>query len=237
MLFQRTRHFDTHEYPVLSSVTSLVEGSGLVQVTESSIGKVSNGTGADAEKFVGVAFSMMDTPATLKAVEENLVVPTTSPYTITLQRTPVGGATSVRVINQTGSTINIPTQAGAAGAQNQVQLSGANLVFNATDAATPTTVNVYYSYTPTVGDIQQWVGDGIPGTTPVAFLQTVGVIRRGEVHTDQFDASADWTAQNIANIKVGTSGVFQRGGTGASVTGYVLKAPTADVPFLGLFIQ
>ena len=230
----RTKWYIAKDMPIASGVTKLDEGSALISVIENNEAKVKPSTGgSNNEIFVGVAYSQMDA-ASVSTDVRTYTIPA-SPYTVTLPNTPVGGVTAVLVKDSTGTVYTVA--ATAPSATGNVQLVGAVLTFHSSDVGK--TVTVTYKYNLTVFQARSLTGDGILGLgNPVSASGSCGVIMNGLVFTDQFDPGADWGAANVADIKAGANGQFQRGGTGATVTNaYVIAVPSVDKPFLGLQLR
>jgi hypothetical protein len=94
-------------------------------------------------------------------------------------------------------------------------------------------VNVTYQYTLTTIQARALVGDVQPGGYVGAYVGQSGIVKRGTVYTDQFDASKNWAAATA--IKLAANGqLTDQTGTGVAIVGYVVAAPGVDVPFLGL---
>lgn len=230
-----TKWSDAQDYPLLSTVTNVEEGIALRHTMENGVGKVRPSDGNSANDiFVGVAYHKWDTPSQMINVEEDLTVPSSSPYTITLERSPVGGTSAVLVKADDGTVFTV--QSNSPGGAGVVQLSGDTLTFDSSDAGRGI-ARVVYRYDLTVKEAQRLTGDGVLGSVAPQFVvESVGVISTGWIYTSFFDPGAEWDAENINDIVAGANGYFQRGGTGAAVTGNVIHAPTRNMPFLGLYI-
>lgn len=233
MLDQRnTRPYDSANFPVGSSVTNLLMGSALVYSTEDGEAKVVNSSASDDLVFAGVAWSQMDAEVYAPLVEE-VNVPATAPYEVTLLRAPVDGATKSRAVASTTGALTYDAGTPSSG---EYSFDGTTMQFHADEAGQ--TVTVYYVREITITESRALTGDGIPGASnPIRESSSVGVIMSGLVFTDQYDPSSDWTASNISDIKAGADGQFQRAGTGATVNAAVIKAPSVDSPFLGLNLR
>lgn len=231
----RTKWYIAKDMPVASGVTSLTEGSALVQTIENGEAKVKNSTGgSNNEIFVGVAYSQMDA-ATVGADVRTFTIPA-SPYQITLPNMPNGGYAAVLVKEVGGSVYTGATTSPSGTGNFQLPNSSNVITFHSADVGK--TVTITYKFNLSVLQARMLTGDGILGLgNPVQASGSCGVIQNGLVFTDQFDPAADWGAANVADIKAGANGQFQRAGTGATVSGYVISVPSMDRPFLGLQIR
>ena len=226
----RTRWDIAKDYPVAAGVTKINEGSALVLSMENGVGKVKNSSGSNSEIFVGVAYSQMDTPSVGMDVR-TYTVP--AGRVINLPNIPTA-ITAIGIKSGAAAFTLAGTAPAAAGAVQYT--TGTSLTFHADDVGKEVTVT--YKHELTINQQRWMAGDGIPGVgNPVAASGSVGVIQNGTVYTDQFDAAADWGAANVTDIKAGASGQFIRGGTGATVTGYVVAVPAVASAYLGIHFR
>lgn len=232
MLNIGTRYSDTTSMDVVSTLSAITEGTGLILTQEDGVQKVSNGTGIDAEICVGIAL-LEYTNAEYATIVEQVTAPAGG-GDVTLGHTPTGTVSNVRVVEVDGS-ISVNPTAAVPTATGEVQLVGSTISFHVTDANR--VFDVTYRYALSVVESQELTGDGVSGRSASAVTQTVTVVRKGTIETDQFDTGVDWSADNITGIKVGAGGIIQLGGTGATLTAYVTSIPTGDSPFLGLYIN
>ena len=95
------------------------------------------------------------------------------------------------------------------------------------------TVTITYKYAMTVLQSTTMYGHVQPGGYSGTPLQQVGLVKRGLIYTNCIDMSVDWSKST--SIKLAPNGLItQQDGTGATIDGYVVALPTAEVPFLGL---
>jgi hypothetical protein len=221
---------------VASGVTSIEEGVGLIAVRVNGVPTVKPGVGsANTEEFAGVALNERTAPTLAPLVyRAKVVLVTSGQWGIVLNRNVVG---TPRVIyTATGVAL---TAAGGAPTAGQYRVVTNNIIeVNTADLGKE--LEVTYTYAPTVADLYQLGGDNSPTTfaTLPTLIGVTGVIEEGTVFTTNYDPSADWAGWTPASsIKVGANGVFQIGGTGATVKGRVISAPSVDIPFLGLDIS
>lgn len=227
-----TRPGTSTELPVYSLAGAVEEGVALIHIPEGGLGKVQPSTGgANTNIFAGVALGYYTLPTQGVRVEE-ITVPSGAPYTVTLKAAPLAPSTGMLVKHNA----TVYTYDAAADATGEYAVADKVITFNSADANKK--VVVTYRYTLSLQEALALTGDGVPGAVaPAAVTQTIGVIQKGVVYTDKFDTNDDWAAADIADIKAGANGFFQRGGTGAAVRGYVVHVPSADKPFLGLYID
>lgn len=218
--------------PAISTELTIKSGSGLVVKMENGEGKASNGTASTSEVFIGIAMTEYVQPQVGTRVEQ--VTAPAGGGSVTLGKSPIGAVTNMRIVNVDGSQDVNPVSTSASGA-GVINLTGAVLTFNAADANK--VYNVTYRYNLTVQEASYLWGDGVAHNPANAVTNTMSVIKRGNVYTDQFDTGADWYIDNITDICVLASGLFGRGANGAPTKLKVIRQPTADFPFLGLRID
>jgi hypothetical protein len=201
------------------------EGQAVVRKAGASEQGVMPSTGQASDIFCGFSFagtSALPFPEPFYTKVEQFLVPATG--AVTLSMTPIAGQVFV-FDNTTGLPASpTPTVTG-----NQV--SG----LTAGD-----TVTITYKYPLTVVQRRALFGDIQPGGYVGAYVGQIGVITRGTIWTDQYDASADWTKAGTTaalQIVAGPAGQLMLGtpGTnGVAVNGYVVGLPGQDIPFLGI---
>lgn len=216
--------------PAISTETSIKSGSGVILKMEGGVAKASNGSASTAELFLGVAMTEFVLPS-IGVFAETIKAPAGG-GTVTLTKTPVGGATAVRFV-QVGGSLDVAGQAGAA-SSGEVQVVGAVATFNTAEGNK--IFKVVYRYNLTVAEAEYLWGSGVAGNSANAMTHTMSVITKGIVWTDQFDTGADWYADNIKDICVLAGGLFGRGANGAPTTLKVAEVPTVEKPFLGLIV-
>ena len=221
----------TEELIHSDSIETIVEGSPLVMKVEDGIGKVSLGSGKDAEVFVGVAHACFIRPEELTKTEEIKV--DADNLTVVLARNPMDDKISAYNVDANAKA-EVVSAAPTAGQVQFTAGSDANgsVTFNASDAGK--VFRITYRFKNTWLEGRAVAGDGVPSGLQLGELnKTTGCIHTGRVATDQFDIESDWTAEDINDIKVNAAGRFARGGNGAAVTNArVLSAPGVNGPFL-----
>jgi hypothetical protein len=230
----RTRYqLTTNKYTVAGlSIQGILDGMGVVSVLEDGVQKAAvKATAAEGDVFLGIAFSQYRAQAQTTRVEE-FTVPSGG-GSVTLASAPVNGAERVTVSLNGGEFK--AAQASAPSAAGQVQLVGNVMTFHADDAGK--IAKVVYRYDLTVAELETvpFMGDGVPGVAVSAATDSISIIQKGEVFTDQFDTSVDWNNE-AKDIVLGDNGIFTRGANakGAKVNGVVCHVPTVDCPFLGI---
>ena len=216
MLYIDTRIVDSSEAILAEGAQVTQEGQAMVAVPGKGI---SPSTGAENEIFAGFAMNQLCGIPVLEpygiAVEEFLV---DSSAKVTVQFAPI--SKSVALINlETGAAIASPTVTGK------------------TIAATMTAgmkVKVVYRYALTNIQARAMMGDAQPGGPAGAIVGQCGLAKRGIIYTSCFDTSVNWAAATA--IKLASGGfVTDQSGEGIALTGaYVVKVPTAEIPFLGI---
>ena len=217
MLYIDTRIVDSSEAILAEGAQVTQEGQAMVAVPGKGI---SPSTGAANEIFAGFAMNQLCGIPVLEpygiAVEEFLV---DSSAKVTVQFAPISN--SVALINlETDAAIASPTVTGK--------------TIAATAMTTGMKVKVVYRYALTNIQARAMMGDAQPGGPAGAIVGQCGLAKRGIIYTSCFDTSVNWAAATA--IKLASGGfVTDQSGKGTALTGaYVVKVPTAEIPFLGI---
>lgn len=218
MLYIDTRIVDSSEAILAEGAQVTQEGQAMVAVPGKGI---SPSTGAANEIFAGFAMNQLCGIPVLEpygiAVEEFLV---DSSAKVTVQFAPISN--SVALINlETDAAIASPTVTG-------------KTIAAATAMTTGMKVKVVYRYALTNIQARAMMGDAQPGGPAGAIVGQCGLAKRGIIYTSCFDTSVNWAAATA--IKLASGGfVTDQSGKGTALTGaYVVKVPTAEIPFLGI---
>lgn len=216
-----------------SAVSKVEEGTLLQAVIESGKETALATTGASTETVIGFAQSNAGSFSVAPRYEE-ITVPATSPYTVTLANAPIAGTISVREISS--GTAFTGVDAVDLDATTEYSLSGRVLSFVAADASK--VLRVQYSYTPTVIEAQALYGQ-FPFEDPQGVIGAVGVIYfADELYITNFDPSSDWWNASPGKIYSGANGKVTKTNTGVLLPGCsVVAAPNATNPFLGLRVR
>ncbi len=225
----RTKIMDSKELPIQPGYQVTAEGLALVSALDNGFEYVYPCQGVVGERFVGFSYSYTLTPTVLTTVEY-YNVPATPPYTINLSYIPVAANGSIPaqiyVNNGTvGLTIGDPSTVATA-----YSIAGTSLTFNAAQAGL--LMSITYKYNPTSLDLMFNNQAMYTSFTPSAITGTTGVILRGEVFTDQFDASAGWTQSSP--VMLGANGMLTDTGSGTVLDCVLTHIPTADIPYIGV---
>ncbi len=199
--FTRTRIVESNEFPVQLGFTITAEGRGIVGDYTGGIFGVKEGTGAPAEKFIGVSMAQQMTPYSLPYYTL-LTVPAATPYEIVLPFAPISGTLAV-IRDDTDALLTVITTGNPA--SGEVKIVNSTLTFNAAQAGLA--VRVQLRYVPTTLQWRTIQGDIPPGGAASLTLGTMGVIIKGLVSTTEFETDVDW---NVANPTLGlaANGLF-----------------------------
>jgi hypothetical protein len=231
---QKTRIMKSFHRNVATGYDIKNEGVALVYVNENGEGKVKPSSGAPNEKFAGVSLSQVQVPTQLTGVENFLVAGTT---TIKLARTNlVAGQITVKSGNTT-----LVLAANAAAGQFAVNTLIGEVTIDSSNAGTaisPVEISVVYKYVPSVQEAINAQGYGpAGGIHSASYYSVVGVITEGDVSTDQFDVTDDWSA-TTGPVYLGPNGLFTLKAGGTELKGCnIIGAPSApNGSFFGAFI-
>lgn len=99
-----------------------------------------------------------------------------------------------------------------------------------------TAYNILYAYTPSVTDLyasRHLLGEGTPGFVASDVVNAITVIIAGDVFTDYFDVTVDYST---TVPKAGAAGIL--GDTGADINAVqVIGLPSPNCPLLGIYFQ
>jgi hypothetical protein len=217
-----TKIVDSAETVVAPGAVIASEGAALIRATGAQSSGVTLSGGAAGENFVG--FSIAGTsaapfsPAYASKVEEFLV--------------PVSGQISVAFTPVSGqiSILNTATNAAIPIDGTTVTLTGKTIA----GLTAGLSVRVTYQYALNVIQSRALQGDVQPGGYAGSYVSQIGLIKRGTIFTDNFDASKNWTAATA--IKIAANGQLQdQTGSGVTLVGaYVVAVPNVEIPFLGI---
>jgi hypothetical protein len=219
----------TEEGLLLASVLDAATGSEVVLPTTGS-----------GDIVAGFAIRDNADHATTSEVE-SVTVPATAPYEVQLRNGNLvgvsgdGATASLSAIRDNGTqmTLSNDTSSGVndIGVQSSPALTGL-LAFDAARAGE--TVVVTYRYNLTVAESRlKFFQRNINNEASTLFGQ-VGVGQgHGEVFTDMFDGTVDWSA--ATSIKAGADGIVEdQGGSGTIIDARVISVPNVNNPLLGL---
>jgi hypothetical protein len=196
---QKTRIVRSFHREILPGHDVKQEGVALCYVNDNGIGRVRPSIGAVGERFAGVSLSQVVVPEFLTRAEA--VSADGTKITLDRQQVVVG---QIRFVATNGTVMSLVSASPAKG-EFTIDFAAGVITLNSADAGI--TGTIFYKYIPTVIEAIAAQGAGpIGGITGAQYVSTVGVIYEGDVSTDQFDVSCDWT--KATNIYVGNGGQF-----------------------------
>lgn len=208
---------------------SLQEGSVLVSVIEDGFEKVKLSEGAENEKVVGFAYGTWFVPSTL-VMTANATL-TGEVDTVQLFPNCVAGSISIKGT----STFAAKASADAVAAAGDYFLDTATGTLTVKGVANEVVV-IAYRRNLTVTEQQTLFGShSINGNANSLFEQVTVWKGNGEIWTDQFDTSADWSSATEAAS--GANGLLIPAASGKTTVGRIIGKPTANNPFLGIAIN
>ncbi len=215
--FPFSKFVDSSEATVAPGASISAEGQALVRAAGASASGVTVSAGSAGEVFAG--FSVLGVSAAPLAMlyatkVEHFTVPGSG--IVQLAQTPVAGQLAVFDLTA-NAAVATPTVVGS----TVTTLTAGNVV------------KVTYQYAMTSVQSRSVQGDVQPGGYAGQIVGQTGVVKRGTIFTDQFDASVNWAAATA--IKLDPNGqITDQTGTGVAIVGYVVSAPSTEVPYLGL---
>lgn len=227
----RTRVIASQMMSLASTVASIEEGSLVATYIESGKAVIAAADGTSGQVIAGVTRSQILNPTTAPKVEI-VTVPSSSPYTVTLAKTPISpGATTVSAV-RTDTLAKLTYN--ATDADGRFSISGKTVTFNSAQAGVE--VKITYRYTLTLIEAQMLYGMGI-GDAAQSVVNGSEVITHAQVlYTDKYDASSNW--ENPTALYSGAGGVFTMSTSGVLLPKcYVIEAPTAANGLLGVYIN
>lgn len=219
---RNTRLYKSLFENLASGVSIQEEGVPLTFIKENGETKVEIATAGNV--FAGVALARNLPPHTLPMVETG-TVPSSGAGQLT--RTPIAGQLLVKI---DGVAADVVSGAPAAG---EVAVSGTSFEANAADAGKA--ISFQYHYYPSVLEARSVLGDSPYGGLSANALGTIAVVKQGEIATNFFDASADWSS----TLRVAVAdGQFVPAGANNAIENVLVKnTPSAGNPFLILSIS
>lgn len=226
LLLNATTIVKTSYADLVPSVELKEEGIALVYTRIDGELKVEPSNGVEGEVFAGFALSRNAPPQFIPHVESGIVPESGE---LLLARVPAAGQILVKV----DGVIKTLTAAGATPADaTKVDISGAIIRFDLGVAATKKAqYTVQYKYEPTVAEAAQLTGDQPIGGLAANTLDVTSFIEIGDVATNFFDASKDWST--VIHPNLGAGGNLTVGGDGTLLTNLIVKSvPNSDRAFL-----
>lgn len=222
MLYINTRIVDSSEALLAKSAKVVAEGQAMVYVP-GEVG-VAPSQGTAGEIFAGFATRRQSAapyiePYAVKVEQFVIEAPAEGDASVQLVFEPVDN--TVCVINKaTGEVIASPTVEGK--------------VVSSSAFKQDMEVEVVYKHELNAVQARAMFGDVQPGGPAGDQFGQTGLAKRGIIYTSWFDTSKNWAAAK--QIKLAAEGMItNEEGAGEVLPGaYVVHAPSADVPFLGL---
>lgn len=212
-----SKYSDSAEGATAPGTVITAEGLALVRAKGAQSAGLLPATGTSADVFAG--FSLAGTsaapfPENYTNKVEHFVVP--SGGAVTMQFTPV--ANQVFVFDNTaGAAVATPTVSGK-------QVTGLD---------PGAEVTVTYKYTLTVQQMRALIGDVQPGGYSGAYVDQIGVIKRGLIYTSEFNAGVNWAAATA--VKLAANGqLTDQTGSGITINAVIVALPGPEIPFLGI---
>lgn len=220
--------------PVSSTVIAVEEGTPMVYFLENGELVVKPCAGASTEFFAGVAFTRATTPTTAPKVEE-ITIPATSPYTVTLGKTPL--ADPAAYILASGANARVVLTKDTTADATHYSKAGAVLTFHSSFAGR--TVQVVYNYTLSHAEAVLKFNFDAFATVDLVTAPVIGLVKDGIIYTDKYDISVDWASwSGSTDITLGANGLFTIGGSGAVLdNAAVVSLPDTVDGFLGIHIN
>lgn len=191
------------------------QGMSLIHVLENGVAKVKE-SAAVAGTFAGIAFNQYKNTGRATAEEEFVATGTT--YKLAHQAD--GG--DVLLYDVAAGTSEAATM--EADAQTIKSLT-AGTKYKAVYAYVPSAIDVMASRTS--------LGEGIPGFNASDIVNAISVIVAGDIYTDYFDVTQDWTT---VVPKAGANGMLSNNGS-VIPSVYVVGLPSVNAPVLGIYFN
>lgn len=222
MLYINTRIVDSSEALLAKSAKIVAEGQAMVHVP-GEMG-VAPSQGVEGEVFVGFC------------TRRQSAAPYIEPYAVKVERfiveAPAEGDASVELmfapVDKSVCVINL------ASGEVVADASVEGKVVSSATLKQDMEIEVVYKYEMTAIQARAMMGDVQPGGPAGDMFGQTGLCKRGVIYTSWFDTSKNWAAAKA--IKLDAMGmVTNEEGKGSVLPGaYVVHAPTADIPFLGI---
>jgi hypothetical protein len=212
-----SKYVDSAEVVVAPGAVIDAEGLVLVRAAAAQSAGVMPSTGAATELFAGFSIAGTSAAPFLEGFankQETLTVPATG--TVTLQFAPLANQTFVYDVS-TGAAVANPSVSG----KNITGLSAGDQVI------------VTYKYQLSVVQARSLQGDAQPGGYSGAYVNQIGLVKRGIIYTSEFDASKNWAAATSVKSAAGGQ-VTDQSGSGFVLPAQIIAVPTSEVTFLGL---
>lgn len=224
-----TRYGSTFHRAVAAGVTILTEGVPLVQLMENGSAVVRPCTGAAGEIFAGFSYSR-NAQSTRMTMEAEFKVPATAPYVINLPKAPIAGQFKIGDLTAVTDEGDAPTAA-------QYALVDKAVTVNA--ALAGQTLRVSLAFEPTYLESIAQSGNSPVGGLPSTAMSVIGVIKEGDVFTDQYDVTSVWNANGTPSpVFLGANGLITSKAGGVELKSVqVIATPSVGNGFIGLSVR
>jgi hypothetical protein len=229
------------ERKVATGSTITEEGQLLVATLDATTGEEVVAASAATGSEVVVGFSIRDNADnSTTSVVESVTVPAAGTYSVQLSNNNLvagtandGSTSQMRVTrDDTGVALTLVDGAIAADGQCANEPATGLLIFNVLQAGLAMTVT--YRYNLTVAEARQVFFQRNINNEAGALFGQVGVGHgHGEIFTDQYDATIDWSTAGLVP-ESGAAGTVTNGGTGSTIDARVISVPNVNNPLLGL---
>lgn len=228
LYFPQTRVENSTNRAVANGFRITAEGAALVGVIVAGLYGVKMAAGSGSERFQGVSVDSVTDLTSAPKYETGTIG---SGAAVILGAEPLAG--TVRVV--VGSTVL--TAAGSADSTHYA-VDGSNakrFIFD--NSFVGSSYIITYQYAPTLAQAMALQGNVLPGGPAGQYLGQTGVITRGDVYTDQWDTTADWST--AVGVVLAANGRFAPTATLSSALEgtQLLEAPSATRAILGLNIN
>lgn len=249
ILQSKSRFNPMLEMEILSSEVANVNQEGMALTFggyENGRAKVRPSNGTADSVFAGFSYGLrFAAPSRFPKIEVATVVADGGAAKIALSKAPITGTILV-LKNSTGWGTGTAMAEVTSGTPTNAEYKIQNTKELSTHADNiGASVFVVYQYEPTVLEARARYGDVYPGAHPVKVLGSLSVIVSGQIWTDMYDTTKNWsdidTVSTGEKLKAAANGRISYGGSvnGADLSTQVsvLELPTVDQPFLGLWVK
>ena len=214
LLLNATTITKTSSSAMVPAANITEEGLALVYTRINGELAVQPSTGVTGEEFAGFAIARQTPPATLPHVETG-IIPVGG--AVLLARLPIAGQILVKVDGEVATLSAAGTQPADAG---DADVSGATVRFAAADAGAA--YSVQYQYEPTVSEATFMTGNAPIGGLAANPQDVVAFVEIGDVATNLFDASKDWST--VMHPRLGAGGMLTTTGNGTLLSNVLVKS-------------
>jgi len=223
---------DMKEKKLAPGVTIANEGTVLVSTLVDGEEKVRPSTGANTDVVVGFAWSNSIVPGTMVVTDEKTIpaIAVAAASTIAIAN---GIAGSFHIVGSTTASWTLVANAAAVNAAGKFFYDESTGVLTVWNIEAGEDITVTYRKNLTVIEQQSLFGDPRPNLGAGDFFEQITVARgNGEIYTDQYDTSVDWSSATVAYT--GANGLLTSANTSTIAVGRIISRPSASNKFLGI---